>query len=71
MTDYMKLVQYASQLDKTYGTDSYNLLLEDIKRKGYKVLRNSQGKHKLKERNYSFGNNFDEIFGNIFGGLYK
>lgn len=64
MTDYMKLVQYASQLDKAYGTDGYNLLLEDIKRKGYKVLRNSQGKHKLKE----IGEN---IFEDIFGGLYK
>lgn len=67
MTDYMKLARYASQLDKAYGTDNYNLLLKDIKRKGYKILRNSKGKHKLKEISYSFGNIFDDIF----GGLYR
>lgn len=47
MADYMKLVQLATQLDKAYDTSEYESLLRSIKAKGYRVLRNSQGKHKL------------------------
>ena len=65
MTDYMTLVQLANRLDNAYGKDNYELLLSDIKRKGYKVLRNSQGKHKLEEQKLS-----SMIFGDIFGGMF-
>ena len=63
MANYMKLVQYASQLDNAWGTNSYYSLLDSIKKKGYKVLRNSRGKHKLEERNP-----FGDIFGDIWNG---
>lgn len=63
MADYIKLVQLASQLDKAYETSSYDSLLQSIKVKGYRVFRNSQGKHKL-ESNLIF-DFFDE---NVWGG---
>ena len=64
MTDYMTLVQLANRLDNAYGKDNYELLLSDVKRRGYKVLRNSQGKHRLKEQELS------SIFGDMFGGMF-
>lgn len=64
MTDYMTLVQLTNRLDNAYGKDNYELLLSDVKRRGYKVLRNSQGKHKLEEQKLS------SIFGDIFGGMF-
>lgn len=47
MANYIEIVRLTAQLDKAYGTSNYKTLLTMIKKKGYKVYRNSQGKHKL------------------------
>ena len=47
MANYMEIAQLTSQLDSAYGNSNYKTLLAVIKEKGYKVYRNSQGKHKL------------------------
>jgi hypothetical protein len=41
--------EWEEKLNKLYWTDSKEYLrtLDDVKNKGYKVLRNSKGKHKI------------------------
>jgi hypothetical protein len=50
--DVFTMKEWQDKLDKLYWTDSigYLRLLEDIKSKGYKVLRNSKGEHRIKVR---------------------
>lgn len=43
----MEIAQLTAQLDNAYKTNNYKTLLAMAKGKGYKVYRNSQGKHKL------------------------
>lgn len=47
--DNMGLSIWEEKLNKLYWTDSIEYLrtLKDIKSKGYKVLRNSKGEHKI------------------------
>jgi hypothetical protein len=44
--------EWEEKLNKLYWTDSIEYLrtLDDIKDKGYKVLRNSKGEHKIEVR---------------------
>ena len=44
--------EYSDTLDKLYFTDPLRYLkyLNELKSKGYKVLRNSKGKHKVEVR---------------------
>jgi hypothetical protein len=41
--------EWEEKLNKLYWTDAKEYLrtLDDVKNKGYKVLRNSKGKHKI------------------------
>lgn len=62
---YMEMVTLASRLDKAYGQSNYDLLLADVKRQGFKVMRNSKGQHKLEDLKENLN-----IFGDLFGGLF-
>lgn len=53
--------EYAEYLDKTYFIDppEYLRYLNDLKSKGYKVLRNNKGKHKVEVKQ-------NDIFNGLF-----
>lgn len=58
--------QMADNLNKLYWQDSehYKYTLEQYKEKGYKVLRNAKGEHKVEHAlSSAFGGVFKEIFG--------
>ena len=52
------------QLDELFptNTERYTELVKKLKEIGYKIYRNSNGKHKLEYNN----NYFNEVFGGIF-----
>lgn len=54
--------EITERLDKLYWTDiqGYFDYLSRVKATGYKVLRNSKGKHRVES---GFGEAFDKIFG--------
>lgn len=58
--------EMATELNRLYflNPDMYLRKLNILKQNGYKVLRNSKGKHKVQI-------DFSQSFGDIFGGLYK
>ena len=54
------------KLDELYGTAQYTEHLDMIKELGYKVLRNSNGKHKL-QMNMEY---LKQAFGGVFSDLF-
>ena len=67
------------ELNRLYITDKdkYNEECDDWKSKGYKIYRDTKGRHMIVEPvkdqdDYSaiYGKEFGDIFGNIFGGKY-
>lgn len=58
--------EYADKLDKLYWTDipGYQDYLQKVKQAGYKVYRNSKGKHKVE-------GGFIDMFTQILGGKFK
>ena len=60
----MGVQEIVEKLDKLYWTDipGYTEYLQKIKGVGYKVFRNSKGKHKIES---PFGGVFDKIFGGM------
>jgi hypothetical protein len=52
LDEVFAMKDWQEKLNKLYWTDSieYLRMLNDIKSKGYKVLRNSKGKHKIEVR---------------------
>lgn len=78
---YLKLVQYKSALDKSYQksgpTELYNNDYDDTLRQakldGFKVERNSKGKHRLTDKTNgkpSTAEAFNELFGGVFGDIF-
>lgn len=62
----MTAEEMAAKLNKLYWQDAeeYQRVLSYYKESGYKVLRNSQGQHKVEHALASaFGGVFKEIFG--------
>jgi hypothetical protein len=63
-----------NELDRLYEfeIDKYIKEVDDLKRMGYKIYRNSEGKHKVVERSkpqqVDIYSAFGGIFGDIFGG---
>lgn len=55
-----------TQLDRLYWSDShqYNQYCNNLKSYGYRIFRNSEGKHIVK-------NDVMDFFGNLFGGFNK
>jgi len=74
----MSVEVFTEELDRLYEfeIEKYIKECDDLKRMGYKIYRNSEGKHKVvappsKSNMYpeGFGEIFEQIFGaNIFGG---
>ena len=71
------------ELNRLYATDStkYKEECDNWKSKGYKIYRDSKGRHKViepikKQNKYEqfyntlYGKDFTDIFGDIFGGKY-
>lgn len=67
------------ELNRLYITDKdkYKEECDDWKSKGYKIYRDTKGRHMIVEPvkeqdDYSaiYGKEFGDIFGNIFGGKY-
>lgn len=58
--------EYQEKLDKLYFTDPQRYMdyLQKVKSAGYKVLRNSKGKHKVEL-------DYNSIFGGIFGDIFS
>lgn len=58
--------EIANYLDSLLAVNSSRYLseLNRIKQNGYRVFRNSQGKHKVQT-------DVNSMFGNIFGGLFN
>lgn len=55
-------------LDRKYfmDPDGYLKKVETVKSAGYKVYRNSSGKHKVVYNKNFYNEMFDGVFGNIF-----
>lgn len=67
------------ELNRLYITDKskYKEECDDWKSKGYKIYRDTKGRHMIieptkEQDDYSaiYGKEFGDIFGNIFGGKY-
>lgn len=67
------LIKYTVDLDKAYNSYTYDSLLNTVKRKGFKVFRNPEGKHKLKEDPSWTPQKeaVSDLFGDLFGGAFK
>ena len=64
------------ELNRLYIVDSvkYKEECDDWKSKGYKIYRDTKGRHKVIEpikdnSSATYGNTFGNIFDNIFGGM--
>lgn len=72
----MGVEAFVDELNRLYefDIDKYVKECDDLKRMGYKIYRNSEGKHKVvkpvKKEDYktAFSDAFGDIFGEIFGG---
>lgn len=51
--------------------DNYEKTLEQAKLDGFKVFRNSKGEHKLVDTLEEGKPCFSELFGSVFGGVFK
>ena len=76
---YSKLIQYKAALDTAwkrrnpvgiYGNDEYDKTLAQAKVDSFKVLRNSQGEHKLIDILEDGKTDFTDMFNAFFGGNY-
>lgn len=76
---YAKLIQYKAALDSAwkrrnpvgiYGDDEYEKTLWQAKADSFKVMRNSNGDHKLidilEEGKTDFTDKFETLFGGVF-----
>lgn len=76
---YIKLIQYKVALDSEwkrrnpYGiyNNDYEKTLQQAKLDNFKVMRNSKGEHKLVDTLEEGKMDFTDMFGSVFGGLYK
>lgn len=77
---YSKLIQYKAALDTAwkrrnpvgiYGNEEYENTLYQAKLDSFKVLRNSKGEHKLVDTLEEGKIDFTDMFGSVFGGLFK
>lgn len=76
---YQKLIQYKVALDSAwkrrnpvgiYGDDEYRRTLQQAKMDSFKVLRNSQGDHKLIDILEDGKTDFTDLFNTFFGGVF-
>lgn len=76
---YAKLIQYKAALDSEWKrrnpvgiyNDDYGKTLQQAKLDSFKVMRNSKGEHKLVDTLEEGKMDFTDMFGSVFGGLYK
>lgn len=76
---YAKLIQYKAALDSEWKrrnpmgiyNDDYEKTLQQAKLNSFKVMRNSKGEHKLYDVLEEGKMDFTDMFGSVFGGLYK
>lgn len=76
---YAKLIQYKAALDSEWKrrnpmgiyNDDYEKTLQQAKLDSFKVMRNSKGEHKLYDVLEEGKMDFTDMFGSVFGGLYK
>ena len=74
---YYKLIQYKAALDAAYKkfssvelfNNDYEATLQQVKMDGYKVMRNSNGDHKIIDIQGEEASTL-EMFNELFGGLF-
>lgn len=76
---YAKLIQYKAALDSAWKrrnpvgiyNDDYKKTLQQAKLDKFKVMRNSNGDHKLVDMLKEGEMDFTDLFGSVFGGAFK
>ena len=76
---YDKLIAYKAALDSAWQrrnpvgiqNNEYDQTLRQAKMDSFKVLRNSEGKHKLIDTLEEGKTDFSDTFNQIFGGIFK
>lgn len=71
----MGVEAFVDELNRLYefDIDKYVKECDDLKRMGYKIYRNSEGRHRIVEPGYrkkSNTNTFPEGFGDIFNSIF-
>lgn len=76
---FQQLIQYKAALDSEWKRknqvgiqyDDYDKTLQQVKLDSFKVLRNSKGEHKLVDTLEEGKMSFSDIFGSVFGDIFK
>jgi hypothetical protein len=76
---FKQLIQYKAALDSEWKRknhlsvqeDTYDTTLRQVKLDSFKVFRNSSGEHKLVDTLEEGKPCFSELFGSVFGGVFK